>query len=269
MEKTLNILDRTITILFSILLIILLACISILPIAKSKSYYMNEHEKNDVKSILEMYSFDGYSHSIYENNEIITHIHPNVIVTNDMIETATDKIIDYLYHEKVDTMQFYVTDINDNSVPFFSDQAIIHMEDVKVLFIGGIKLCFISLVLFILSIIYIIFRKEKIKKYISKTYIITVIVFLILTIIIGIFACIDFDTAFIVFHYIIFPDSSKAELAITFNSCDTLTNVLTGDFFVHIGLIIGITFVSLLTISIIICILLNKYLNKFLLKLQK
>lgn len=267
MEKTLNIIDHIVTILFSILLIILIGCISILPIAKSKAYYLAQHEKNNVESILENYSFDGAKHTIYENDKFITHIHPTYDVQNSDIEYATEKIIDYLYHKDVESMQFQIVTEN-GAVDFFSEQAIVHMEDVKVLFIGGINLCYISIVLFILSIIYLIYRRNFIKKYITKTYIITVISFLALAIGIVIFAAIDFNTAFIVFHYIIFPDNSKAELAITFNSCDTLTNVLTSEFFMNIGIIIGITFIGLLITSIIISKVLEVHASGMILKIK-
>lgn len=267
MNKFLNILDHIITILFSILLIILIGCLSILPIAKSKAYYLAEHEKNNVEQILETYSFNGNKHTIVENGEFVTHYHPTYDVTDEDIEFATEKIIDYLYHKDVDSMQFQIQ-TSEGSIDFFSNQAIVHMEDVKVLFIGGINLCYISIILFVLSIIYLIYRRNYIKHYLTKTYIITVITFLILAIGIIIFAAIDFNTAFIVFHYIIFPDNSKAELAITFNSCDTLTNVLTGEFFMNIGIIIGITFVGLLIASILISKLLEKHGNDIISKLK-
>ena len=48
MNKFLNIIDRIILILASIIFIILVGCISILPIAKSKSYYLKEQDKNNV-----------------------------------------------------------------------------------------------------------------------------------------------------------------------------------------------------------------------------
>ena len=75
----------------------------------------------------------------------------------------------------------------------------------------------------------------------------------------AIFAIVDFDLAFEIFHKIIFPDSNKVELALSFHYCDTLTNVLTGDFFMHIGTIIGITFIGILVFSIILCGLFKKY----------
>ena len=66
MNKFLNIIDRIILILASIIFIILVGCISILPIAKSKSYYLKEQDKNNVEEILEKYTFNGDSHQHYD-----------------------------------------------------------------------------------------------------------------------------------------------------------------------------------------------------------
>lgn len=260
-NKIMKVVDHTVCILTCILLIALIACISILPIAKSKSYYMSEHQKNDVVNELQTFTFTGRTYLQTDSNgEKHVYYYPeDYVVTMDVVELATEKIIDYLYHEDVESMQFQI-ETSSGKIDFFTNQAIVHMEDVKVLFIGGIKLCYISIVLFIVGCVYLVLRREYVKKYIVKTYIITVISFVCFAIGLVIYASIDFNKAFEVFHYIIFPDNDKAELAITFYSWDTLTNVLTGEFFMHIGLAIGITFVSILVFSVIACKLLEKYL---------
>lgn len=268
MDKFLKIIDKIVIVFASILLIILIGCISVLPIAKSKAFYMKEHKKNNVVEILNTYTFTGESH--YQKDEegnLIKHYYPDYDVNMEIVEIATEHIIDYLYHKNVDSMQFQI-DTPEGKIDFFTTQAIVHMKDVKVLFIGGINLAFISLALFICSIIYLIFRRQFVKKSIIKLYSITIISFIILLIGLIIFAIIDFDTAFTVFHYMIFS-SSDAELAISFHYYDTLTNVLTGEFFMHIGLIIGITFVSLLALSVIIGKILEKHGNTILNKLLK
>lgn len=269
-EKILKVTDRIVTILTCVLLIALIACIAILPIAKSKSYYMSQHKKNDIVTELQEWSFTG---NIYvqkdADNNTYTYCWPeDYVVTWELVEEATEHIINYLYYEDVESMQFQV-ETSSGSVDFFTNQAIVHMEDVKVLFIGGIKLCYISIVLFILGCVYLYFRRNYVKKYLVKTYIISVISFAIVVILIAAFAAMDFSTAFEIFHYIIFPDTDKAVLAITFYSYDTLTNILTGEFFMNIGLTIGIIFISLLVLSVVICKLVQKYLPKILSSYQK
>ena len=230
MNKILNIIDRIILILASVIFIILIGCISILPIAKSKSYYLKEQDRNKVEEILEKYTFNGYVHQHYDET---THsyydcYYPKYDVTKEDLIKATDLIIQYLYHSDCDSMQFQVI-TSEGPVNFFSEQAIVHMQDVKVLFIGGIQLCYVCIVLFIIFIVYLIIRRKTIGPIFFKTYMITVSIFIVLGIFVAIFAIVDFDLAFEIFHKIIFPDSNKVELALSFHYCDTLTNVLTGD----------------------------------------
>lgn len=268
--KTLNkILDYISCIFFSISLIVLFGCLAVLPIAKSKKYYMKEHQKNNVEEILEQYSFNGTTHSCTDvNDQIVKHTLPLYDVTNDDIWNATNHIIDYLYNKDVDSMQFQIQ-TNTGPVDFFSEQAIIHMADVKVLFIGGIGLAFTSLAIFFLSLGWIIYRRTNIFKLLGKTYFITVSVFVVLTILIVIYASTDFDDAFILFHKIIFPDSEKVDLAISFNRCDTLTNVLTEQFFMDIGLTIGIIFMLLLIVSVSIDFVFYRFGHKIIVQWKK
>lgn len=182
-------------------------------------------------------------------------------VTDEDIVNATNHIIDYLYSEKVESMQFQV-DTDEGKVDFFSEQAIVHMADVKVLFIGGIKLCYICIVIFVLCLVYLILTRKHSFNILLNVYLRTLIVFGIATILIGLFAMIDFDTAFEVFHKIIFPDSSKVKLALSFSYTDTLTNVLTAEFFMHIGFAIGAIFIILIGLSIFLDLFLKKRLIK-------
>lgn len=260
--KKIKILDYIISIIFSISFIILLGCISVLPIAKSKSYYLSEHKKNNVKQILQEKSFKGGTCYCYDKDGNYKRYYvPYYEVTDDDIVKATNNIIDYLYNANIESMQFQV-DTSNGKIDFFSEQAIVHMADVKVLFIGGIKLCYICIAIFILCLIYLIISRKHSFNILINVYLKALIVFGIATIIIGIFAIIDFDSAFEVFHKIIFPDSSKVELALSFSNTDTLTNILTSEFFMHIGVIIGTSFIMLIGLSIFLDLFLKKRLIK-------
>lgn len=259
MSKLLSCIDRMVCILASLLLIVLMGCLAVLPIAKSKSYYMKEHEKNQVETILETESFNGKAHVHYdENHEAYLHYLPVYDITKQDIALATSHIIDYLYHQDVTSMQFQL-DTSEGKIDFFSKQAIDHMADVKVLFIGGIRLCFLSCFLFICCILYIGLFYRRIRPILAKTYLITVGTVVVLTFIIATYAILDFDSAFVFFHQVIFPNSEKVDLALSFSYCDTLTNLLTGEFFMHIGLAIGIMFLVFLLTSIVITLVIQKY----------
>lgn len=260
--KKIRIIDYIVSIIFSITFIILLGCVAVLPIAKSKSYYLSEHKKNNVKQILQETSFRGGTCYCYDKDgNYMSYYVPYHEVTDEDIVNATNHIIDYLYSEKVESMQFQV-DTDEGKVDFFSEQAIVHMADVKVLFIGGIKLCYICIVIFVLCLVYLILTRKHSFNILLNVYLRTLIVFGVATILIGLFAMIDFDTAFEVFHKIIFPDSSKVKLALSFSYTDTLTNVLTSEFFMHIGFAIGAIFIILIGLSIFLDLFLKKRLIK-------
>lgn len=269
MHKVNRVIDYCCAIFFSISLIVLFGCLAVLPIAKSKRYYMKEHLRNNVQAILEEKSFNGISHTCTDiSNNYIDHRLPKANLSVIDIEKATTQIIDYLYHTDVESMQFQI-ETDEGAVDFFSEQAIVHMADVKVLFIGGMKLAFTCLAIFLLTIGWMIYRKAYVFKLIGKTYLVTLVIFIVLTILVTIYASNDFDSAFVLFHQIIFPDSNKVDLALSFNSCDTLTNLLTGEFFMHIGLRIGIIFLSLLLLSVCIDIIFYKFGNKLFSNLTK
>ena len=73
------------------------------------------------------------------------------------LSEITDIMLDYL-KDKRDSMQH---EINGKEV--YSEQAIIHMEDVKVLFVGARRLAWFVLALFIASIIYIVYYFKELK----------------------------------------------------------------------------------------------------------
>ena len=222
----------------------------------------SKHKKNNVKQILQETSFRGGTCYCYDKDgNYMSYYVPYHEVTDEDIVNATNHIIDYLYSEKVESMQFQV-DTDEGKVDFFSEQAIVHMADVKVLFIGGIKLCYICIVIFVLCLVYLILTRKHSFNILLNVYLRTLIVFGVATILIGLFAMIDFDTAFEVFHKIIFPDSSKVKLALSFSYTDTLTNVLTAEFFMHIGFAIGAIFIILIDLSIFLDLFLKKRLIK-------
>lgn len=174
LQKTLKILDRIAIILFNLGLLVIAIWITVIPIARSKSFYLFEYEKNDTVAIT------GY--------------------TMEQLEIITDRIIDYLFDE-VDDMQVM---FGDEVV--FSNQALIHMADVKDLFIHGQQLAWIVFILWIMIGVFLGLRFSKIRMILFKYSFIAILMIVGIVGMIGIFALIDFDQMFTLFHHIIFPD---------------------------------------------------------------
>lgn len=219
MKKFLKYFDYVVCFIFSISFILTSALISIIPIASNNSYYMRQFEKNGVGEHLNY--------------------------TIDQLQEITKAITNYMFHG-ANSMQVY---FDEKAV--FSDQAISHMADVKVLFVGGCILGYISLVILILCFGYLIYRSKFVKKFFRKINYITFGFFVLIIIGVSIYAAIDFDSAFVNFHHVIFPDPEKFNNAF-FPNDDTLINILTLDFFIDIFIEIIIRFVAIYIVYFII-----------------
>ncbi len=224
--------NKLIVIITIIISIVLMLSISILPIASFKAYYLRQYELNN---------------TIINLKEI-----SKINITFDELKIISSNMIDYLFC-KNDSMQYVLKD-NTN---FFSNQAISHMADVKILFKGGIIISIILFIIFLLLSIYIYKNFKNIKVNYFKIYLNIFLIFLIILIFIVIFAIIDFDSLFTIFHHLIFPNKDKFNDAF-FSYNDTLIILLPINFFMKIGSIIAITFIILFLIGLFFTYYLNK-----------
>lgn len=226
MKKVIKLGDYLLTIFFALLFILATAFISIIPIASNNQYYMKQFIKNGVGE--------------------------NLNYTIEELEAITESITNYLFRG-AESMQIQ---INDKNV--FSDQAILHMADVKDLFnlltIAGI----ISITLILFLCIYFYIRRKEIKKNFRLITYLTFLFFLLLVIAAAIYALVDFNEAWTNFHHLIFPDPEKFNNAF-FPYNDTLINILTLDFFFDIFFEIVIRILALfITLFVIIQTLYSK-----------
>lgn len=203
MRKSLKIVDKMVILLFSLSFILTTAFVSIIPIASNNAYYLLQFEKNGIGQ--------------------------NLNYTIDQLKEITAAITGYMFRGK-NSMQVYF-----DGKAVFSDQAISHMADVKVLFVGGTILGYISLILFLVSLIYLFFRRKEVKRHFRRINYCVFLCFMILVVAVAIYAFVDFDSAFVNFHHLIFPDPEKFDNAF-FPNDDTLINILTMDFFFDVFL---------------------------------
>ncbi|MGI6759146.1 MAG: DUF1461 domain-containing protein [Bacilli bacterium] len=212
-----KVLHKTVIAVATVSLLLLLFYLSVMPIAMSKWFYMMNYENYQAD--------DATGYSMEELSEI------------------TDIMLDYL-KDKRDSMQH---EINGKEV--YSEQAIIHMEDVKVLFVGARRLAWFVLALFIASIIYIVYYFKELKSYLMRTVITASAVAIGLVVMAGAFAAVNFDVAFVWFHKVIFPNQEKFENAF-FDPDDFLINMLQGELFFNFAIVIIVTFIILIAIVV-------------------
>lgn len=225
-----KIVDRIVIIGLFLGLILIALYLSVIPISKNHQFYLNQFKQN---------------HTIAKTG-----------YTEDELSKIAQTIINYLF-ERTPTLQYHVERLDED---VFSDEAILHMEDVRFLFSFGRKGTLIVLIVTILLMIYIVFRFSKLKNIIWRYSLLTwafiffVIVGLILWTIYLYYR--DnynsiFEAGFILFHKLIFPNQTKFELAVSFPYDDKLIIILERRFFENIARSIGIIFIS--QIIIIYC----------------
>jgi integral membrane protein (TIGR01906 family) len=196
-----------------------------MPIAMTKSFYLNQYRHYHADEAT------GYS--------------------MEQLSDITDTMLDYLKGKR-DSMQVII-----DGQEVFSEQAIDHMADVRVLFIGGRTAAWIDFGVMLLAIAYIIYYFKDLKQMLLRTFLASSGVFLIIVIASGVFAAIDFDTAFTLVHHVFFPNANDFNNAF-FMPDDFLINMLQGELFLNISIIIIATFISLILLAFAGLIILQK-----------
>lgn len=162
---------------------------------------------------------------------------------------VSDYLIDYLKDDHESLREFRAI-VDGEERLFYSEKEILHMEDVKVLFMGGIWLRRICLVIFILILIGLVW---KFRQHI-KTFIRCIIgTFLSILGIVGVLAAIiasDFTSAFTKFHEIFFDN----DLWILNPNEDWVIRLLPEGFFMDMVIIIGSTFAISIAAVLGLCI---------------
>lgn len=216
---TKKILNHSLTILLIFSLIILMITFSIgLPIYFRPFYYLHING-------LDMVESTGWSY--------------------DIIKEAYDEVLDYLvFNTPFGTGQLR-----------YSSEGKAHFEDCKVLFDLNFWCLISSLIISGVIIILDKFKKIEIKKYFKFHPIFySSIIAILIPVIVGILASIDFDRAFEVFHAIFFPGKDNW----LFNPItDQIILVMPQDFFMNCAILIGSSLLLLTIVSIIISIIIR------------
>ena len=112
---------------------------------------------------------------------------------------AVDRIIGYLNYRYDDLL--FGSDENDTSI-IMEEEDIVHMVDVKNVY-TGLRLGALGSLIIGVSLSVVLFKKDKIQFY--KTYKFMYVGPVLFASFVGGYILIDFDTAFTVFHGILFP----------------------------------------------------------------
>ena len=117
---------------------------------------------------------------------------------------VTSYMMDYLIgKEEVLSIE---TEVEGRTQDFFNEQDRLHMEDVKNLFLGGLKLRTVMLFLAAVLVLFLILTKADLKKMLTGAYFAALGVFAVLIAGLLVSFAVDFTASFTVFHEIFFTN---------------------------------------------------------------
>ena len=117
---------------------------------------------------------------------------------------VTSYMMDYLIgKEEVLSIE---TEVEGRTQDFFNEQDRLHMEDVKNLFLGGLKLRTVMLLLATVLVLFLILTKADLKKMLTGAYFAALGVFAVLIAGLLVSFAVDFTASFTVFHEIFFTN---------------------------------------------------------------
>lgn len=156
---------------------------------------------------------------------------------------VTEKMMDYLIGKRPELS--VETTVNGEKQDFFNEQDRLHMADVKNLFLGGLALRWWLLGIFALLMLVLIFPlKADWKRVLPRAYFISLGIFLVLTVFLGVLFASDFTKYFTIFHEIFFTN----DLWLFDPSTDLMIRMLPEGFFYDMVMRIGLYFLGELAI---------------------
>lgn len=159
-------------------------------------------------------------------------------MTIEDVMEVTEYMMDYLIgREEVLSIE---TNVDGETKDFFNEQDRLHMEDVKNLFLGGLKLRTVCLVLAVLLVLFLAATKADMRKQITRGYFLALGVFGVLIVVLLCSFAVDFTASFTLFHEIFFTN----DLWLFDPATDYMIRMLPEGFFYDMVMRIGAWFVG-------------------------
>lgn len=143
-------------------------------------------------------------YKFYEKEYVKYNVTDSLQMSLTDVMDVTEYMMDYLIgREEVLSIE---TQVEGKRQDFFNEQDRLHMEDVKHLFLGGLKLRTILVVLAVLLIAVLCFMKADLKRILLKAYGIAMAAFAAALLFLGVAVTIDFTKCFTIFHKLFFTN---------------------------------------------------------------
>ena len=198
-------------------------------------------------------------------------------LTSEQFDEISKHISSFLSN-KTDTFELTLDNIIlngqvTNRVSIFGQEAVTHMNDVKALFNTVKYISIVCIVLLIISATWMIFKRKEIKNYLFKYSLITIgfvlcsaLIFILVVFIETLhkYSAFSIDKfsymLWTYLHYVFFPfDQAKFNGSIF---TDTLTSILTLDFFMGCVKIVVSSIVLTISAWLVACLIIKKKTNK-------
>lgn len=131
-----------------------------------------------------------------------------------------------------------VTTVDARKQDFFNEQDRFHMEEVKNLFLGGLKLMYISFLTGMALLIWSGVKGEKGHTVVADAILQALGIFTVVTVALGVFCAVNFTQIFVIFHEIFFDN----DLWLFDPATDYMIRMLPEGFFFDMVIRIGICF---------------------------
>jgi len=202
--------------------------------------------------ILLINSFDYavyYRPEFYEKTFVKYNVTEDARMELSEVLKLSDYLIDYLKGDE-DSLEHYRAVVDGQERLFYSEREILHMEDVKVLFQGGLLIRRVCVILFLILIGIFLFTKTPFIQTLAKCIIGTFLAILgILGVLTAVIAS-DFNKAFTTFHEIFFSN----DLWLLNPNEDWVIRLLPEGFFMDMVIVIGVVFAVSLLAVLAICV---------------
>ncbi len=190
------------------------------------------------------YSDFGWYEKTYQKYEVLDDLEMNM---KDVID-VTKEMMSYLRGNRKNL--FVKTNVNGEEREFFNAREKAHMIDVQRLFIGGMWLRRGAVLLMVIAFVILVKTKADWKILIPKTFLISIGVFVVITLGAGALFLSDFNKYFTLFHEVFFDN----DLWLLDPRTDLLIRMLPEGFFLDMVVRIGIIFLVLMVLTLVISI---------------
>ena len=172
-------------------------------------------------------------------------VYENIGISLDDLLIVNNQMLDYLIDKKESLSDIKSTINGEKDVSFFNAREIAHMEDVKGLFLAGLRLIFVFIITnIILLIILFILTRKKMLIYLANGMLLGAVVFVGIILVLGLVIASDFTKYFIIFHEIFFNN----DLWILDPATDRLINMVPEGFFIDTARNIALVYTGLVSL---------------------